>query len=393
VQRLVLLNQMAGPLFIDLVEGLFPFFPNGCLLYTAHPDAIEKFSKGFPKVELVCSSTYDRSTFRSRIISWLKYVLGATRFILFPKFGDAFLLSTNPPILGFWFWLISRIRNSPYILCVYDLYPEVLVQSGILRKENPIAKIWEFLNAKAYGDAQSVITIGRGLAEEISQTHKGIGSKLKIIYPWADTDVYKPIPLKRNQLRKRFNPEGKKVILYAGNMGGSHDIESMVLAADLLKDRNDLFFIFVGGGGKWNYVSNYREQHSLKNVGLHPYLALSQLPDLLALATVSLVGLEVGKQQLMLPSKLFYYLASGSPVVALSSGSNDVQDIILGNDCGVCLQPGDPANLARELEELISDHDRLSTLRINARSAAVSKFSKSIRVAEFKDIFGCSGWI
>ena len=248
MKRLITLNQMAGPLFIDLAEALAPYFPKGCVLYTAHPDALDKFSNGYSNVQLLRSPSYERSTLSKRLLSWIKYLLGASRLILFAEKKDIFLLSTNPPLLGFWFWILSKIRKSPYVLVVYDLYPDVLVASGLLMFNNPIVKAWNFLNAKAYKEALSVITIGDCLANKLIKKCPDIRFKIQVIYPWADTKFMKPVKAHQNKLYRKFNPDGKKVILYAGNMGISHDIDSIIKAACLLSHREDFYFLFVGGG-------------------------------------------------------------------------------------------------------------------------------------------------
>jgi glycosyltransferase involved in cell wall biosynthesis len=289
--------------------------------------------------------------------------------------------------------MLSRIKKSPYFIVVYDLYPEVLVASGLLGKSSLVVKIWNFLNAKAYREALSVITIGKGLAEKLIETHKDIRSKIELIYPWADTESIRPLSSRLNKVFRQFNPEGKKVILYAGNMGISHDIESMVRAADLLKRRDEWLFLFVGGGEAFQFVENYKREKKLNNLCIHGFQPLELLPHLLSLASVSLVALEEGKQHLMVPSKLFYYLAAGSAVVGLCSGENDMQGIIESNNCGLCVPPGNPKALAEVLVNILDDDSKLSELSMNARSTAIEKFSKELGVSQFVENFYRCGLI
>ena len=45
IKRLILLNQMAGPLFRELAEGLSDAYDEGCFLLTGHPDTLSLRNK------------------------------------------------------------------------------------------------------------------------------------------------------------------------------------------------------------------------------------------------------------------------------------------------------------------------------------------------------------
>lgn len=383
MSRLVILNQMAGPLFIDLTIGLSSYFSEGCLLYTSHPDAIDKFSSQVAKVKLIKSPIYNRKNLCKRLFSWFKYLIGCSYIIIFARKDDIFLLSTNPPFLGIWFLILSKINKNSSCVVVYDIYPDILVSSKILSKRSIIVKFWNYFNIKAYENASCIITISNGLAKKLSEVHSHYRSKIQVVYPWADTEFMKPINLQQNKLYQKLNPDGKKIILYAGNMGISHDIESIVMAAELLRCRDDFCFLFVGGGDAFENIKNFKKNKHLSNISIHGYQPLHLLPHLLSLASVSLVALEDDKQELMVPSKLFSYLAAGSPVIGICSSGNEVHSIINSNKCGVCVPPGNPKVLAQTLVNTLDDDSNLSELRINSRSTAVKKFSKKLGVSQF----------
>ena len=387
MSRLVILNQMAGPLFIDLTTVLSNYFKNGCVLYTSHPDAVNKFSSLNSNIKLVQSPNYNRESLVKRLISWFKYLLGCSYLILLSRNNDFFLLSTNPPLLAIWFWMLTRIKISPSCIVVYDIYPEVLVSSGILQNKSWVVKVWNYFNEKAYKNTSFIITISNGLANKLCELHPQIRSKVQVVYPWADTDFINPVNPLKNKFYKKFNLDGKKVVLYAGNMGISHDIDSIINAALLLKQREDLLFLFVGGGDAFEKVKAFKINNNLTNISIHGYQPLPLLPHLLSLASVSLVSLEDDKQDLMVPSKLFSYLAAGSPIIGICSPGNEVHSIINTNKCGVCVPPGHPQALAEVLINTLDDKSKLSELSLNARSIATDKFSKELGVTQFIENF------
>jgi glycosyltransferase involved in cell wall biosynthesis len=391
VRRLILLNQMAGPLFRELAEGLTPYYLDGCLLLTGHHDTLAMQDQLPENLKIESAPVYDRSTMSRRAFSWLKYLFAATHMILGAKKTDGFLIVSNPPVLGSWFWLLNKLHRRPYTVLIYDIHPDVLVLMGIVGKNNLIVKVWHWINRELYADAAAVVTLGSRMATLLTK-HYTINKKwLYVIPPWVDVEIIKPIPFGENPLLMSFNPDVKKVILYSGNMGVSHDIDSMLEAAKLLRERKDLLFLFIGSGEKWQFAVDFSEKYNLKNIQVHPFQTEDRLPMTMALATISLVALDEGAEELMLPSKVFYYMAAGSAVVAICRGKNELKDVVEDNECGICVKPGGPVVLAKTIENLLDNSEKLERFRVNARRVTVQKYSKETGVNLFISVLRNAG--
>jgi len=386
VKRLIMLNQMAGPLFCELAEGLSNEFPDGVVLHTGHPDAKNINNNASGNIQLITAPEYNRKSRLTRVLSWMWYLISTTKLILFTKKSDGFLLSSNPPILGTWFWLLNFFKKTPYIVLVYDIHPDVLVEMGVVQQNNIVVKIWNWLNKKVYRDAKSIVTLGKHMAKRLSTSNDLSLSKISIIHPWVDIDFIKPLAYKNNPLAKKFNPEGKHVVLYSGNMGISHDIDSMLGAAKLLRGRDDIVFLFIGGGDKYQTVVDYQKSHQLDNIAIYPYQEESDLPYTMTLASISLVALDGGAQELMIPSKVFYYMAAGSAVIGICSGENELKDIIGICDCGICIDPGNSDKLSSTIEKVLGDNTLLDKYQHNARLGAEKKYSKKSSIKYFVDL-------
>ena len=385
VKRLIMLNQMAGPLFCELAEGLSNEFVDGVVLHTGHPDAKNINSSG--NIQLITAPEYNRKSRLTRGLTWVRYFISTTKLILFSKKSDGFLLSSNPPILGIWFWLLNFFKKNPYMVLVYDIYPDVLIEMGIVQQSNIIVKIWNWLNKKVYRDAKSIVTLGKHMAKRLSTSNDLSLSKISIIPPWVDTDFIKPLAYENNPLAKNFNPGGKHIVLYSGNMGVSHDIDTMLGAAKQLRKRDDILFLFIGGGDKYQAVVDYQKSHQLDNIAIYPYQEESDLPYTMALASISLVALDGGAQELMIPSKVFYYMAAGSAVIGICSGESELNDIINTCDCGVCMEPGDPQNLADKIEKLLQNPKELDAYRYNSRKLVIDTYGREIGIKRFISLF------
>jgi len=264
---------------------------------------------------------------------------------------------------------------------------------GVVQQGNIIVKVWNWLNKKVYRDAESIVTLGKLMARRLTASNNLSLEKINIIPPWVDTDFIKPIVYENNPLARKFNPEGKHVVLYSGNMGISHDIDSLLGAAKRLRIRNDLLFLFIGGGDKYQTVVDYQASNQLDNIAVYPYQAESDLPHTMTLASISLVALDIGAQELMIPSKVFYYMAAGSAVIGICNDENGLRNVIKGAECGICVKSGSPQRLADEIVSLIDDNKRLDCYRKNARKAAISNYSRVAGVDQFISLFRKVGWI
>ncbi len=377
---------MAGPLFCELAEGLSNEFADGVVLHTGHPDAKSINNNASGNIQFITAPEYNRKSRLTRFLSWAWYLISTTKLILFAKKSDGFLLSSNPPILGIWFWLLNFFKNNPYMVLVYDIHPDVLIEMGVVQQSDIVVKIWNWLNKKVYRDAKSIVTLGKYMANRLSVSNNLSFSKINIIPPWVDTDFIKLLAYKNNPLAKKFNPKGKYVVLYSGNMGISHDIDSMLRAAKQLRDRDDILFLFIGGGDKYQAAVDYQNSHQLDNIAIYSYQEESDLPYTMTLASISLVALGDGAQELMIPSKVFYYMAAGSAIIGICSGKNELKDIIRICDCGICTDPGNSDKLASTIEKVLGNNALLDKYQHNARLGAEERYSKKIGVRYFIEL-------
>ena len=311
INRLIMLNQMAGPLFRELAEDLSFLYKDGCLLLTGHPDTLNANLEKFPKLVIQETPIYNRSSKVNRVVSWLRYITSISRFIIFSKKGDVILLVSNPPIVGPWVWLLTRIKPIPYGVLIYDIYPEVLIRLGILKETNIVAKIWKRINRSVYKHASLIVTIGNRMAKTIQKQIKESPLKVSVVAPWADVDVIKPLLRVNNPYAARFSKGEKFVVMYSGNMGISHDIDSILEAARLLRNDHRISFLFIGDGAKSTELEAFISKHDLKNVSLFPFQPEDMLPYTLSIADISLVTLDEGMEDLMVPSKTFFLLSRG----------------------------------------------------------------------------------
>ncbi len=86
-----------------------------------------------------------------------------------------------------------------------------------------------------------------------------------------------------------------------------------------------------------------------------------------------------------LPVKMFEYMAAGIPVIA--SDFPLWRKIIVGNQCGLCVDPMDPAAIARAIDHLVQHPDEAHQMGENGRRAVLSQFNWAVEEAKLLDLY------
>ena len=371
---------MAGPLFRELAEDLALDMSSNSTLLTGHPDTLA-LGSSTNKLIISKAPAYNRRSKISRVLSWVSYSLVAFWQMLKTDNNTVVFLVSNPPFLGFFVLLINLVKKTRYIVLVYDIHPDTLINFGVLNENSFIVKVWRLMNRRIWDRSIAVYTIGNVMAENLTRQFNAKNTKLGrvgVIPPWANTNIIKPIDKLSNPLSDELNQKGKITILYSGNMGISHDIDSILQAARVLKDEKNISFLLIGEGKKWQDAVDFQKDNDLTNLQVLPFQPEEKLPYTMSLADIALVALDNGAEGLMLPSKMFYYMAAGAAVIGISKGRNDVSEIIQNSNCGVTIEPKNPKELAITIKELSRDMKKLREFKKCARQSAVANYSRDM---------------
>ena len=334
---------------------------------------------------------YDRATSLSRGLTWLMYLGHA--FIWLQRWPGHIpcLLFSNPPLLPWLGYVLRRWRRRPYAVMIHDIYPDVLVRLKGLSENSLMTRVWRWLNRVSYEAADGVMTLGdcmaATLAGQFDPTRTKAG-RLEIIHPWADTAKLRPLPKAENWFARSHAQVGKLTVMYSGNMGMGHDIETMLNAARRLRPARDIHFMFIGAGPKWQIVADYLRQEAPANVTLLPWQPEAVVPFSLATADVALVSLEAGAEGLAFPSKALSAMAAGSALLGLSHTPSDLQVLIEQFHCGLNIKPGDVEGLVQAILTFRDDKSFLQQCRRTARLLAETTFARSRNAQKVLDTIG-----
>lgn len=378
--KILFLNQMAGPLFRELAEDLSTKMPKVSTLFTGHPDTL---AIGSSTKKLIISSApvYNRGSKLLRIFSWINYSLFAFWKMFNTDKNTIIFFVSNPPFLGFFVFLISLVKRTRYVVLVYDLHVDIFIGCGILSKNSLVVRLWRLINRIVWNRSIAVYTIGTVMAKNLNRQFKVKNTKLAqvgVVYPWVNTKKIKPISKIDNPLSGDLGQFGKITILYSGNMGISHDIDSILQASKILKNEKNISFLLIGHGEKWRDAVDFQKKNNLDNLQVLPFQSEENLPYTMSLADIALVSLEDGVEGFMVPSKMFYYMSAGAAIVGICNEKNDVAEIIKSYNCGITVKPKNPKDLASSIKKLSIDIKKLHKFKKNSRQSAISNFSRKM---------------
>ncbi len=365
---------MAGPITWELAEDMGDAL-GSVALFTGHPDTLQKTH---PHVQIFSAAVYQRGSFPRRALSWVHYWLQAFFWLWRWPHKTPLLLFSNPPILVWLGWLICKLRGTPYSIMVHDIYPDVLVRMNSFSEKHPLIRIWRWLNRRAYERADVVMTLGEYMAETLVRQFDPARTKhvqIEVIYPWVDTEKIKPIPKAENWFARKYNQVDKLTVMYSGNMGLGHDIETVIEAAHRLQNIAQIHFVFVGSGPKKELVRQ-AVKNGAKNITLLNWQPEEIFPYSLAMADVSIVSLETALNGLAIPSKVVYGMASGTYICAIADTSNDLAEWVNDFSVGDIIKPGYADGLVLCLNNLYANNSLIAATYETARHTAIRHFSR-----------------
>jgi glycosyltransferase involved in cell wall biosynthesis len=174
-------------------------------------------------------------------------------------------------------------------------------------------------------------------------------------------------------------------MVYSGNWGYMHDVET-VAAALSLGLPSGLEFRISGNGRGMAEIQRRLEGGRVKNVVLGPGLADEEWVDLMCSAQVALVTMRPGAEAVVIPSKTYSAFCAGQAVVAVCPRSSDLAHMISTHDAGWVVEPGDVAGLMAVLNLIGSGGDDLERKRRNAWTAGHERYDQTIVAAEWRSL-------
>jgi glycosyltransferase involved in cell wall biosynthesis len=310
------------------------------------------------------------------MINYLSFMIIAT--LLAPvlcrgQFDKIFVYQLSPVTSALPALVLKWIKKIPIIFWVTDLWPETLEATGAVKSTKMLAYWGKFVKF-LYINSNSILVTSKGFIDKISQ--RGI-EKDKITYwPQWGEEIFAKQHINNEYIAKGEIPEGFK-IMFAGNIGSSQGFETIVDAAEKLKNHKVIKWIIVGNGIKYKWLeSEIKKRHLQDCIYLLGSKPFETMPTYYSKSDVLLASLNANPLfSITVPAKIQSYLPSGKPILVSMNGEGS--ELIKESRSGVTCAASNSDELAAGALELYnSTKAQRDEMGLNGRNFFLKHFQR-----------------
>jgi glycosyltransferase involved in cell wall biosynthesis len=315
----------------------------------------------------------------------LFFMRSVLHLIKTPKSNNLILLTTAPaflPMLAYF----AHFLKLPYVLLIYDLYPDIAIELGVIPPHHWLSRLWRSANSQIWRKARNIIVLSPAMKQAIIRHCPEVADNISIIHSWSDPNFITPIPKHQNKFALEHHLDSQFTVLYSGNMGSCHDMDTILEAALYLRDY-PIQFVFIGGGSQRQEFIRQVDQLGLTNCLFLPYQPKEVLPYSLTACDVSLVSVSLGMETFVAPSKLYSALAAGRPIAAVCPTHSYLNQLITDAHCGGVFENGDGRGLAKYIRHLSMEPQSVEDLGANGRRYLQKHFTIDVIAKQYYQVF------
>lgn len=350
IRRIVFINQATGYLTIDIVNAFAGYFNEVVLITGSVRVQDTPLDQG---VRIVKIARYDRGSNFKKMISWMVasfqiFFLLGLRYNKYDKF-----FFTVPPTA----YLMAKCFRGRFSILVFDLYPDALRANGF-RDDGLLSRIWGRCNRKVFLNAHMIYTLSDHMKAGIGRYASG--RDVRVIPNWSAFSHLKPIPKENNELLMKDGLQGKFIIQYSGNIGVTHNVETLIEVAGTLQDEAGIVFQIIGRGDRINEIARRINDNGLTNCILFQFRDDSELYESLCEADIAVIILDDKTPDISIPSKIYNIMSAGLPVLAIASPDSGVGDMVRSHCIGEVFDKSNITGMSQFIRELRRDSKKRS---------------------------------
>lgn len=319
------------------------------------------------------------------VLNYISYYFCLSVFSFFHsfkhKYDRIFVHLTSPFFIGVCAKKMSKRQKIPLLFWVLDLWPESLSSAGGI--SNPlIIRPQIRMVQKVYNQCSKILISSKGFEKSICE--KGDYKDKLVYFPnWAE-DVKGECP--KDFDIATIEPFASRkdddfILLFAGNIGEAQNLDVVLEACKILKDKTNIKFVFVGDGRRKESLELFVQENNLQKtvsfIGRYP---IQTMPVFMNAADVLMFSLKDELCfNLTVPAKVQFYMSQGKPILAMING--DGAELVKEANCGLSVNAGDAEAFAKAVEKMYSlPKDELNTLGKNGELFYKKNFTKEQRI-------------
>jgi glycosyltransferase involved in cell wall biosynthesis len=268
--------------------------------------------------------------------------------------------------------MVSFLRRRPFLLEIRDIWPDFLIDMGILRNK-ALIRVFRILEKFLYNRAILIIVNSPAYAPILVE--KGVpGDKIELVSNGVEIRMFDPMAT-GEAFREEQGLKGKFLGVYAGALGKANDIWTILEAAQVLRDNQRIRLVLVGDGMERKELEMAAKQRGLDNLiftGAQPKM---KIPEILAASDLCMATLmDIPMFRTTFPNKVFDYMAAGRPIALAIDGV--IREVVEKADCGLCVPPGDGRALAEAMEWMEQNHESAKRMGLAGRAYVAEHYDR-----------------
>lgn len=337
--------------------------------------------KGVRLIRPRCIQNF-RKNFLRRFMFELFFALSVPFLFFKIKRPDVIIAAYPPAILPSIGLLMAKILHIPYIFEVRDLMADALVANNY-SKSSLFNNLAVFIENTIYKKSDHIITVSKGIKKSIAS--KGIiEEKITPVLNGYEPQVFQNIDYSLNP-RKKFGWGNKFVVIYAGGLTQSYDIQTLLSAAELSKDDKEILYVIIGEGEKKKDYIKFCADKNLENVQILDALPRKNMPALLSSANVGVhLFPDNPLWSYVLGNKPFDYLGSGIPMIY--SGTGDTAELVLSAEAGFVVHPERPEKLKEKIYWLKENPEESKAMGKRGQKYVIGNYDRFVLLEKLDDV-------
>jgi glycosyltransferase involved in cell wall biosynthesis len=293
----------------------------------------------------------------------------------------------SPPIFhGFLANALKKSSRCKGYLILRDIFPEWAVDLGLMGR----GLTYRFFDAVAryqYSVADVIGVQSPGNQTYFERWRQQPARRLEVLPNWLAPAAQARCSIRLNHT----SLQGRKVLVYAGNMGAAQGMDILLDLAAQFLNRKEVGFLFVGRGTDVQRLQDMARERLLDNVLFHDEIHPDEIPDLYAQCSAGLVALDPRHKSHNIPGKFLTYMQSGLPVLANVNAGNDLAQMIRGERVGQVCESNRVDELLMLTDALLAQLDSDKDLSRRCRGLFERDFAVEKTVRQIVSALGSPG--
>jgi colanic acid biosynthesis glycosyl transferase WcaI len=339
-------------------------------------------------VHRVPSTGFGRGSLAGRAIDYVSFYRSMWQcLVALARQGDVIVAKTDPPLTSIIAMAAARRNGARLVNWLQDIYPETAVALGVPFMRGPLAASLTALRNRSLRQSEATVVVGNFMARKV-ESLGAPSSRVHVITNWCHDEVIRPVAPSENPLRQTWGLAGQFVLGYSGNLGRAHEFETVLAAAERLRNEPHFIFLMIGGGKRFEELSRAVKRQGLaSSFRFIPYQDQKMLPYSLAVADAHWLSLNPKLEGLLVPSKFYGIAAAGKPIIVIADKDGEIARLVQQHGCGIVVAPGDGDALVDALRLLSNTPETISEMGRQSRAMLDAHFTRQQALQRWSGLF------